>query len=393
MSDTTQHYINVTVTPKDGSEIEIKGEVPADAVHQHRMKALRSLAKGLELPGFRKGHVPEDMALEHIGEGALMQEAAEQALAHVYPLVVTEHKLDVVGRPQVSITKLAPGNPIGFTITTAVYPEVTLPDYKKIAEKELKQHDDPEAASVSDEEVEAELKKLQEMMGKQGTGSGEQVTEEGGQAGDRAEGDAAEVVQDTEKKLPELNDEFAKNMGNFETLDDLRATIKKGKQAEVQQKAHEKRRIALADAVLAKCTLEVPGVFIEGELDQLVASFEDRVKRAGLEMDAYLKQTEKTVEDLRKEWRADAEKRAKLQIVLSEIAKAESLSPDPERLEREVGHIKEHYQDAEEHAIRSYVGAQMLNEMVFAMLEGKEDEEKGEEKKEEEGEEKKEGGE
>lgn len=380
MSDTTQHFSNITVTHKDGSEVEIKGEVPVDAVHGHRMKALRALAKDLELPGFRRGHVPVDMVLEHIGEARLMQETAERALSHVYPLIVAEHKLDVVGRPQVSITKLAPGNPLGFTITTAVYPEVTLPEYKKITEKELKQHDDPEAVSVSDEEVEAELKKLQEMMGEQGTGNGEQAI------GDRGEGDTIEVSKDAEKKkLPELNDEFAKQLGSFETLDDLRATIKKGKLAEKQQKAHEKRRIALADAVLAKCTLEVPGVFVEGELDQLVASFEERVKRAGLEMDAYLKQAEKTVEDLRKEWRADAEKRAKLQIVLSEIAKAEGFSPNPERLEREVGHIKEHYQDAEEHAIRSYVGAQMLNEMVFAMLEGRE--EKGEKGKEEGGEE------
>ena len=390
MSDSTPQYTDVSVTSKEYSEIEIKGEVPVEAVHSHRTKALRALTSNLELPGFRRGHVPEDMALEHIGEAVLMQETAERALSHVYPLIVSDHKLDVVGRPQVSITKLAPGNPIGFTITTAVYPTVELPDYKKIAEKERANHDHPESVTVTDDEIDEELKKLQEMMGQaagnreRGTGNGEQ-------------GDANDAERDSEAKegveqntLPELNDEFAKQLGSFETLADLKATIKKGKLSEKQQKAREKRRIALADAVLAKAKLEVPGVFVEGELDQMLASFEDRVKRAGLELEQYLEQAQKTKEDLRKEWRPDAEKRAKLQIVLAEIAKAESFTPDAERLEREVGHIKEHYPDAEESAVRSYVGAQMLNEEVFAMLEGEKD---GGEKSKEHGEQESERGE
>jgi FKBP-type peptidyl-prolyl cis-trans isomerase (trigger factor) len=78
------------------------------------------------------------------------------------------------------------------------------------------------------------------------------------------------------------------------------------------------------------------------------------------------------MEDLRKEWRVDAEKRAKLQVILSEIAKKESIEPDAARLDREVAHLLEHYPDAEEPAIRSYVTAQMLNELVFALLEGRE---------------------
>jgi len=355
-NETNKTYENVKIENLPGSEIEITGEVPVAVMESYRGAAVKRLTQDLELPGFRKGHVPEDMAIKHVGEQALMQQIAEDAIGKVYADIVMDNNLDVVGRPAVSITKLAAGNPIGFKIKSAIFPEVTLPDYTKLAAAEMKKQDDPEKLEIADKDLDEELKRLQSMLTKPG--------------------EKGEDGKEGEPEVPEINDEFAQSLGEFKNLTELKEKIKEGMLIEKKQKSVDKRRLAIADAIIAKTKVEVPGVFVEGELDQMAASFEDRVKRAGMEMDAYLKQAEKSMEDLRKEWRADAEKRAKLQLIFNEIAKAEKVVPDTEKLEREVKHIKEHYPDAEDNAVRTYVGTQMVNEMVFSLLEGNKEEKK-----------------
>jgi FKBP-type peptidyl-prolyl cis-trans isomerase (trigger factor) len=343
-------YENVEIQELPGSEIEITGEVPVAVVESHRSTAVKRLTKDLELPGFRKGHVPEETAVEHVGEQALLQQVAEDAIGKVYADIVTDNKLEVVGRPAVTITKLAAGNPIGFKIKSAIFPEVKLPDYSKIAAGVVKKEDDPEKVDITDNDLEDELKRLQSMLTKPGE-KGEDGTE-------------------GEPVTPEINDEFAQSLGEFKNLDELKAKIKEGMEIEKKQKAVEKRRLAIVDAIIAKTKIDVPAVFIEGELDQMAASFEERVKRAGMDMEGYLKEAGKSLEELRKEWRIDAEKRAKLQLIFNEIAREEKIVPDGEKLEREVGHIKEHYPDAEDTAVRTYVATQMVNEQVFSRLEG-----------------------
>jgi trigger factor len=125
-----------------------------------------------------------------------------------------------------------------------------------------------------------------------------------------------------------------------------------------------------SDAIISKTKIEVPQIFIEGELEQMVASFNDRVARAGIELDSYLKDIGKSIEDLKKEWRTDAEKRAKLQLILNEVAQKEQVIPNIAKLDREVKHIKEHYPEADEATVRTYVKSQMTNELVFELLEG-----------------------
>jgi FKBP-type peptidyl-prolyl cis-trans isomerase (trigger factor) len=345
-------YENVEIKELPGSEIEITGEVPVRIVESHRSRAVKQLTKELELPGFRKGHVPEATAIEHVGEQALLQQIAEDAIGKVYADIVMDNKLEVVGRPAVTITKLAAGNPIGFKIQSAVFPEVKLPDYHKLAKAAVKKEDDPEKVEVTDNDLDEELKRLQSMLTKPG--------------------EKGEDGKEGEPVTPEINDAFAQSLGEFKNLDELKAKIKEGMAIEKKQKTIDKRRLAIVDSIIAKTKMEVPAVFIDGELNQMAASFEDRVKRAGMEMDVYLKEAGKTMEELRKEWRVDAEKRAKMQLIFNEIAKMEKIVPDSEKLEREIGHIKEHYPDAEDTAVRTYVATQMVNELVFNHLEGTE---------------------
>lgn len=341
-------YSDVKIETLPGSEVEITGEVTVETVSAYRQKTIQKVSKNIDIPGFRKGHVPEEMVVKHLGEEGLLKEIAERVLGDVYAHIVEENKLGVVGRPMVTITKLAPGNPIGFKIRSAVYPKIELPDYKKISSSEKKKFKDKDSLTVTDEELDKELKRLQHMM--------TPPAEEGGEA----------------QKAPELNDEFAQKVGGFKDLNDLKGKMKEQMIQEKKYKEQEKERLTLAEAVIEKSKLEVPSIFIEGELDQMVASFTDRVKRAGLELDGYLKQVGKTMEDLRKEWRTDAEKRAKLQLVFNEIADKEGIRPDSERLNMEVAHVKEHYPDANEDSVRVFVSTQMINEKVFELLEGKE---------------------
>ena len=368
---TQKKYENLNIEEVPGSEIELTGEIPTAVVELHRPEALKALTKELELPGFRKGHVPEDVALQHVGEASLLKEIAERAIGDAYPQIVQDNKLEVVGRPAVTITKLAPSNPIGFKIRTAVYPKVELPDYKKVAEKERKNFKNIEDIEVTDEDIENELKRLQQMMAPPAS------TEAMADKHDTTETDAAKEDEEKEKKEekkpspPELNDEFAKSLGGFEGLEDLKNKMREQLLQDKRLKEQEKQRLTLAEAVINESKLEAPEIFIEGELDQMVASFTDRVEKAGMELETYLKQADKTIEDLKKEWHTDAEKRAKLQIVFNEIANVEKISPDPERLKREIEHVKEHYPEAQEESIRIYMTTQLNNQKVFELLEGK----------------------
>jgi trigger factor len=193
-------YTNLKVEHKPGSEIELTGEIPVEVAHTYRIKALKNIMRELELPGFRKGHVPEDIAMKHIGELPLMQETAEHALSGAYAQIVTDEKLDVVGRPNVTITKLAPGNPIGFKITSAVYPEVSLPTYKSLAEAECKKADDPENIEITESEIDHELKRLQEMMTPRGEVSGDSL--QGSESGDDVENGNNEAKVGEKAKAP-----------------------------------------------------------------------------------------------------------------------------------------------------------------------------------------------
>jgi trigger factor len=313
MSEHTPYYEQCTIEKQGNSEVRITAEIPVSVVRAHRTKAMNALRKEFELDGFRKGHVPESMILEKIGEQGVLEEVADQVLGSAYAEIVEDNKLDVVGRPQVTVTKLAPENPIGFTITVAVYPEVSLPDYKKLAKDVRESVEDPEKVSVADGDVQKELERLHGMMTE-----GEKKSKEKDVEKEHKE------VADTKDAVAEdapLDDAFAQKMGDFKTLDELRAKIKEGMMIEKKQKAREKRRLAILDAILEKVDIALPNVFVEGELQQMYSEFSERVARAGMEMKEYLQHIQKTEEDIRKEWRTDAEKRAKVEVVLAEIAK------------------------------------------------------------------------
>lgn len=357
MSDETHEHNheplseNVTITKEKGSTVVVAGDIPVSVVDAHRAKAIKRLGRNLNVPGFRKGHVPDALIIDRFGEQAILEEIAELVLSHAYGDIIMHEKLDVIGRPQVTLTKIALGNPIGFKITASVYPEVTLPDYKKIAAGVIGKHDDPEKVELGEQEVALEMERIRGIIAQQG---GRRATEAGATS-------------------PELTDELVRTLGDFKDLADFEARLRSQLLGEKIRKEIEKRRLAIVDAILEKTKMEVPDIFVQDELDKMMSEFRDNVTRMGMKVEDYLIQVKKTVDDLRNDWQPDALKRAKLQLVVAEIAKKEHITPNEQALEKEVAHITEHYSGAREENVRSYVTMMMTTDLVFALLEGRTD--------------------
>mgnify|MGYP003394580052 FL=1 len=131
-------YTNLTIKKLPNSEVEIKGDIPFEEIIIHKKNVLRHASEHIKIDGFREGHIPEKILEKHIGEMALLAEMAEIAIAKAYPKIIYEHKIFPISRPNITFTKLATNNPLGFIINITVMPEIKLPDYKEIAKNENK---------------------------------------------------------------------------------------------------------------------------------------------------------------------------------------------------------------------------------------------------------------
>ena len=343
---------NITIKNCDDSEVEITGEILLDSISEYRKVALDKLKKNTEMPGFRKGNVPESILIKNIGEQSILEEAAELALGDLYPKIVEEHKLHVVGRPNVTITKLAPGNPVGFVIKTAIMPEITLPDYKKLAGEVMEKESDPKEEKVTDKELEDTILHIKKQK-----------------AAATSKDPKAEIK---DEDLPELTDDFVKTLGDFKSVDDFKKMLGENMKKEKEIRAQEKRRVVIGNKIVEEAKFSIPKVFVESELDKMLSQFRGDIEKMGVGFDDYLTKIKKTKDDLRKEWKADAEKRARLQLILNSISQKEVISADKELVDSEVSHLMEHYKEADPEGVRIYVQTMLTNEKVFKFLENRE---------------------
>lgn len=322
------------------SEVELTGEVPFALVAEYQPHALAHIAEHIEMPGFRPGKVPHDLVMKKVGELSILEEAAELFVKDFYPELVMERGIDAVGRPDIRVTKLAKDNPVGLTIRATVYPAVNLPkDWKKLSEKIPLET----ALPATDEDVTQTLEALQKNK-------------------QAAAGEGA--------PLPELNDEFAKSLGAFESLEQLKEQIKKGITEEKAHKARDARRGKLIDALLEGSNLAVPRIFVESELEKILSQMREDVARFGMTFDDYLGKLGKTEEGLRKEFRDQAAKRAKLQLVLNKLAQEEKLEAEPTAVEAEMKHALEHFPDANPELVKIHIETVLRNELALKTLEG-----------------------
>lgn len=359
-----------------GSQVKISGELPYAELASERNAAIVALGKNVELDGFRKGHVPTPVLEKHLGEMTILGEMAERAISHAYPHIVEEHKIEVIGQPQIEVTKIAPENPLGFTITVAVIPTFTLPDYNQIAKDINKDRPSDEVTDTEVEEKIAEIQKQKRAYERMQELSQQNAEEAKQEAADLPTPESVEkkVKDDENAPLPELTDEYVKTLGQpgqFETVEDFKNKLREHLEIEKKQNNAAKHRADITDGIIEKTEITLPQILIDSEINQMFAQMQEDLDRSQLKMEDYLAHIKKTKEDLKAEWTPAAEKRAQLQLILNEIAKKEEIVPDVEKVNEQTKELLERFKDADEHRVRLYVASVLLNEEVMKGLEEK----------------------
>ncbi len=332
--------------------VEISAEIEKEGIETYKEKALKKIKAITELPGFRKGQVPETMIKEKVGELGLLEEAAELAINDSAIEILVESKINFLGRPEISVTKIAPGSPIEFKIKVMTMPEAKLADYKKIAKKINSKEEKPE--EVTEKQVEETIEQIRKMYAEQ----------------NHIHAPGEEHKENEKQELPELNDELVKKLGDFKSVYDFREKLKMNIAEEKKVKARNKKVLEIIDNITEESKIEMPKALVESELDKMEAQFKGDIANMGLQPEEYLKHIKKNWEDLRKEWMPDAEKRAKMQIILQKISLEEKLEPNKDAVEKEMKHLMQHYKDASEERVRAYVEMQLSNDEVVKFLEG-----------------------
>lgn len=386
--------MKTTIKKLEKSEVEIEGVIEASEFIKYENKALEKIAERVELPGFRKGKAPIETIRSTVPEMELLEEMAEAALFDNYMKILEENKIDAIGRPQISITKIGKGSDLEFKIVTAVLPEIKLGDYKKIAKKENEKEENKKEVVVEDGEVEKVIKDLRKMRAEQkrhdtntqmetndankdNHEGHENMTEEehaafhAAKSSETGSPDASEKAfrEIPEAEWPAFDDEFAKTFGDFKTAQELKEKIKSNLKIEKETEKKDKLRLSIIEELVKQSEGEIPEILANSETEKILYKMEADITNAGFKFEDYLKQINKTKEDLQKEFRPDAEKRAKLQMIIHSVAEKENLKPTEEEVEKEVDQIIKMYKEADPARARVYVEQMLENEKVFKFLE------------------------
>lgn len=347
--------IKVTKLPKSVAELHIT--VDEKEFETYHDKGLKNVQDMVEVDGFRKGNAPEDVIVKKYGDMIILEEMANLALRDAYVKAINEEKLSPITEPKVTITKLAKGNPLEMTIAVTLMPEVELPAYKKIAKEAVT---DDEKIEVTDKDIETVIEELRKGRATQ-------------HAHEHEEHDHSDPNHTHEVKpedLPPLDDAFAASFGSdFKTVDDLKNKVGENLKLEKEQKLREKRRSAIVEKLIAEAKADIPDAMIEGELNNMLAQMRADITRFGGTWEGYLANARKTEDEIKADWKNDAEKRAMSQLVLHKIAEAEKLQATDEEIEVELIRLLAQVQDADETRARSYLYQALTNEKVLKFLE------------------------
>lgn len=348
--------INVKKLEKSLAELTII--VDEKEFETYHDKGFKRVQEVVEVDGFRKGNAPEDVIVKKYGDMVILEEMANLALRDAYVKAIDEHKLSPITEPKVTITKLAKGNPLEMTITVTLMPEVDLPSYKKIAAQAVKDTD--EKIEVTDKDIEDVIDELRKGRAQQHAHEHEEH--------DHSDPNHTHDVKPED--YPPLDDAFAQSFGpDFKTVDDLKSKVSENLKLEKEQKSREKRRTAIVDKLIEGTKVDLPDALVEGELANMLGQFRADITRFGGTWEEYLTHTKKTEDDIKNEWRKDAEKRALSQLILHKIAEAEKLQATDEEIEVELVRLLAQVQDADENRAKAYLYQALTNEKVLKFLE------------------------
>ena len=372
-------------------------EVPAEEVEAALQNAYLKNRKQISVPGFRKGKVPRQMIEKMYGPEVFYDDAANALIQKAYPQAADECELEIVSRPAVDIVQLEKGKPFIFTAEVAVKPEVTLGQYKGI---EVEKAD----TTATDEEVAAEIDKEREANSRTITVEDRAVQDgdmtvidfEGFVDGEAFEGGkgtdypltigsgafipgfeeklvGAEIGKEVEvdvtfpeeyhakelagkpavfkctvkeikvKELPELDDDFAQDVSDFDTLEEYKADVRKKVEEKKAADAKAKKEDAVIEKIIEGATMEIPDAMVETQAERMVDEFAQRLQMQGLTMEQYLQFTGGNVQALVEQSKPQALKRIQSRLVLEAVVAAENLTASDEELDAELGRMAEQY--------------------------------------------------
>ena len=387
--------MNIKSTERNGNLTTIVVEIDKELMESGANKAYLKARKNIQLPGWRKGKAPRKLIESIYGAYVFYEDGIEEIFPEVYKAAVIDQEIKAVGRPSLTNMDISDEGIVNLTITTDVYPEVTLGDYKGLEVEKAE-------ATVSDEQVQAELDRMAQNVASTETveraaemgdtanidfegfdngvpfdggkgenfdlklgshsfvpGFEEQVV--GMSAGEEKDIDIT-FPEDYHKELagkavvfhvkcnkvtvtntPALDDEFAKDVSEFETLDELKNDIR----AKALENAEKQISSAFEQACVEKAaentTVELPAGLIETELDNQMERFAYQLQMSGYSMEAYAKMMGGDVSTMRNAFRPAAEKQAKINVTLTKIIETEGITVSDEEIEAEVAKLAEQY--------------------------------------------------
>ena len=372
---------------------KVQIEINAQEFNVFYEKALKEMIKELEMPGFRKGMVPESIAKEKISENNILGYGAELAVKEKWDEFLETTDLEIISQPAIEVMKVAKDNEFIFSAEVEVLSEITLPDYISIAKSINK-----EQVEVSEKEIEDALKWLQQsrakFLDKQGPvekGDYIEITVVNNNLKDGFmvnEGESfigmaineekqvndSKIRVDAIKKveLPEINDELAKTLGKFDTLESLKNNIKEGIQQEKDIALKQKQRGEALEKIADKTKIEVPESLIQRECLGLINNLQNRVKNElNISFEEYLAQTKKTKEQVEQEFRKIGEQRVRNFLIIRQIIKNQDIKLTNEEIEARMNEILANYPDKSQidlERIKLYIEDELKNEKVFELL-------------------------
>ncbi|MBD1381174.1 trigger factor [Metabacillus arenae] len=382
----------------EGNEGVLTVEVDAETFNTALDSAFKKVVTKVNIPGFRKGKVPRGLFEQRFGVESLYQDALDIILPVEYPKAVDEAGIDPIDRPEIDVEQIEKGQNLIFTAKVTVKPEVKLGEYKGL---EVEKED----AAVSDEDIENELKTLQERQaelvvkedGKVEEGDTVVLDFEGSVDGEVFEGGTAENYsleigsgqfipgfeeqlvgleaggeKDVEvnfpeeyhaenlagkpavfkvkiheikaKELPALDDEFAKDVNEeVETLEELKTKTRERLEESKKNEVEAKLRDSLVEKASENAEVDIPEVLVENEVDRMMKEFEQRLQMQGMNLELYFQFSGQDEEALKAQMQEDAQKRVKFNLTLEAIAAAENLEVSDEDVEKELAHMAEMY--------------------------------------------------
>lgn len=385
------------IEKKDHNMVDLHMDFTVEEFKHGMDFAYKKNAKRFNVPGFRPGKAPMSVALRYYGEGALYDDAVDHVVGHAYTEAIREHQLEPVAQPQLSIDEIGLDKGLKITLAITVKPEVQLGQYKGV---EAVKPD----TEVKDSEVEAELNRIRERNSRMVSiedraiedgdtanidyeGLLDGVPFEGGTAqaydlrigsnsfipgfeeqliGKNIDEDVALDITFPEdyhseelkgqavvfnvhingikvKELPELDDEFAKDVSEFETLAEYKDSIRENLQERADKNADSSFENAAIDTATDLATIDIPQVMIENELDQMMQQQDQQMRQQGFSLEQYLGFLNQDMNSFREQGREVAERRVKTSLVLEAVAKAEAFEITDADIEEEVSRMAESY--------------------------------------------------